>query len=446
MWGMDPLRAAPGADIVLAAVAGRAGRARRRRRGPRRPAGQGAARAGPGRRGRRGAGRAARRGARRRHADRPRALRDRDRAHRRVRLRPRERAPRALPAAGRAAGGRAGRDDRGGPGAPGLHRQRDGGRRARRRRARTGRARARTSQNGVLRVLHERSFVDDPTRMLRLVRYAARLEFAPDPGTRGADRPRAAARRSPATASATSCACCSASRRRRCGCWTRYGLGRALLGDGFEVTWLAERAGPGLLALAACCTKIAVKSSPPASTTSGSWAGTGTLWWPRRAASSLSTVPWTSATPSCGAFCVASVPRPSSCSPRRATRGARRWLDDVRHRRLAITGDDLVARGPDRRRGRRGPVARDGGDARRPRARSRVARLARRSSMMRGSVIDLRLTTRPNTHILSRSGFSVEGESCAETGLVGAWVLTLGVTAAPAQAADFAIGVRDAEP
>ena len=36
---------------------------------------------------------------------------------------------------------------------------------------------------GVLRVLHERSFADDPTRMLRLVRYAARLEFAADPDT-----------------------------------------------------------------------------------------------------------------------------------------------------------------------------------------------------------------------------------------------------------------------
>src|SRR3954464_14864984 len=36
---------------------------------------------------------------------------------------------------------------------------------------------------GVLRVLHDRSFADDPTRMLRLVRYAARLGFAPDPHT-----------------------------------------------------------------------------------------------------------------------------------------------------------------------------------------------------------------------------------------------------------------------
>ena len=30
---------------------------------------------------------------------------------------------------------------------------------------------------GQLRVLHERSFIDDPTRLLRLVRYAARLRF-----------------------------------------------------------------------------------------------------------------------------------------------------------------------------------------------------------------------------------------------------------------------------
>ncbi len=33
---------------------------------------------------------------------------------------------------------------------------------------------------GRLRVLHERSFSDDPTRLLRLARYAARLRFAPE--------------------------------------------------------------------------------------------------------------------------------------------------------------------------------------------------------------------------------------------------------------------------
>src|SRR4051794_8444308 len=36
---------------------------------------------------------------------------------------------------------------------------------------------------GVLRVLHDGSFADDPTRMLRLVRYAHRLGFAAGPHT-----------------------------------------------------------------------------------------------------------------------------------------------------------------------------------------------------------------------------------------------------------------------
>jgi tRNA nucleotidyltransferase (CCA-adding enzyme) len=36
---------------------------------------------------------------------------------------------------------------------------------------------------GRLRVLHERSFIDDPTRLLRLARYRARLDFAIEPNT-----------------------------------------------------------------------------------------------------------------------------------------------------------------------------------------------------------------------------------------------------------------------
>ena len=42
-----------------------------------------------------------------------------------------------------------------------------------------------------LRVLHDRSFIDDPTRMLRLVRYASRLDFAIESHTRGLIRPAA---------------------------------------------------------------------------------------------------------------------------------------------------------------------------------------------------------------------------------------------------------------
>ena len=37
--------------------------------------------------------------------------------------------------------------------------------------------------SGTIRVLHERSFLDDPTRILRAVRYEARLGFAIDPTT-----------------------------------------------------------------------------------------------------------------------------------------------------------------------------------------------------------------------------------------------------------------------
>ena len=38
-------------------------------------------------------------------------------------------------------------------------------------------------ERGLVRVLHERSFLDDPTRLLRAVRYAARLGFELDPET-----------------------------------------------------------------------------------------------------------------------------------------------------------------------------------------------------------------------------------------------------------------------
>ncbi|MBV9171502.1 MAG: CCA tRNA nucleotidyltransferase, partial [Chloroflexi bacterium] len=36
---------------------------------------------------------------------------------------------------------------------------------------------------GILRVLHDDSFIDDPTRLMRLVRYQSRLGFEPDPHT-----------------------------------------------------------------------------------------------------------------------------------------------------------------------------------------------------------------------------------------------------------------------
>ena len=38
-------------------------------------------------------------------------------------------------------------------------------------------------EGGLIRALHEKSFIDDPTRMLRAVRYAGRYGFAIEPGT-----------------------------------------------------------------------------------------------------------------------------------------------------------------------------------------------------------------------------------------------------------------------
>ena len=55
--------------------------------------------------------------------------------------------------------------------------------------------------------MHDRSFLDDPTRLLRAVRYATRLGFALEPETERLAREAVAAMRSPpcpARGSATS--------------------------------------------------------------------------------------------------------------------------------------------------------------------------------------------------------------------------------------------------
>ncbi len=129
-----------------------------------------------------------------------------------------ERRAESYPAPGRAARGAPGHD-RGGPRAPRLHRQRHR-RRARRRAQRASCTRAEHALEDLarrrLRVLHERSFLDDPTRLLRLARYRARLGFEVEAHT--AELAAAGARRrragdaSRARASAPSCAWRSAKR------------------------------------------------------------------------------------------------------------------------------------------------------------------------------------------------------------------------------------------
>ena len=80
----------------------------------------------------------------------------------------------------------------------------------------------RTWRPGGCAIMHAASFRDDPTRLWRLVRYAVRLGFAPEPATDRLAYEAVAARRagrpSAATASAPSCGwrCASRTRSARC--------------------------------------------------------------------------------------------------------------------------------------------------------------------------------------------------------------------------------------
>jgi tRNA nucleotidyltransferase (CCA-adding enzyme) len=190
---------------------------------------------------------------------------------------------------------------------------------------------------GVLRVLHDRSFVDDPTRMLRLVRYAHRLGFAPDPHT--------ASLVDPALLDAVSGDRKGAELRLIVaeGALPALGeLGPPLL-PGFAVPPHLPR--EPLAALAACCTtvpdlaerlddlgftarerKLVATAAHAAPRLELAGASAADLW---RALHRL---------PPEAAEIVAAGDGPDA-------EAAQRWLDDLRHRALAITGDDLVAAG-----------------------------------------------------------------------------------------------------
>jgi tRNA nucleotidyltransferase (CCA-adding enzyme) len=225
---------------------------------------------------------------------------------------------------------------------------------------------------GVLRVLHDASFRDDPTRMLRAARYAARLGFAVEPHTDAlwarAIRDRAVetvtgprlgeelrlALREPQPAALRAL--------------ERHGLAEAVLGLPFGVhepvveAALALTPPDGrddLVALAACvgpATGAEIASAldrlgfpaaergivKAAATSAAGLAdalargagdhdgggplGDDELWRSLRRETAE-------------AVALAGAREPA------AAPAARRWLEDVRHRRLAITGDDLVAAG-----------------------------------------------------------------------------------------------------
>jgi tRNA nucleotidyltransferase (CCA-adding enzyme) len=180
---------------------------------------------------------------------------------------------------------------------------------------------------GLLRVLHERSFIDDPTRMLRLLRYSARLGFEPDPSTDALidpalfetvsgdrlgrelrlllDEPHPAVQ------------------------LARHEIGKALLGPGFEPVDID--ASP-LAKLAACCTAIPDLAER--------LDALGFTAHDRKVVAAAARAP---AVPDSDAELWRAFRR---LPPEAAeVAGAHRWLDEVRHRTLDITGDDLVDAG-----------------------------------------------------------------------------------------------------
>jgi tRNA nucleotidyltransferase (CCA-adding enzyme) len=198
---------------------------------------------------------------------------------------------------------------------------------------------------GVLSVLHDRSFIDDPTRMLRLVRYAARLGFAPDAHTEELIDPRLLDTVSGDRAGNELRLLINNEPRRGLELLDRYGLGQALLGEPFAVTWLTERAGPGVLSLAACGTAI-----PREELT----ARLNHLGFERQdrdvivdAASGFERLHGHLDGSDADLWRLLRRERPETVQLLAAAgeAGARRYLDHIRHRKLSISGDDLVAHG-----------------------------------------------------------------------------------------------------
>jgi tRNA nucleotidyltransferase (CCA-adding enzyme) len=195
-----------------------------------------------------------------------------------------------------------------------------------------------------LRVLHDASFHDDPTRLLRLARYAARLGFEPEERT---DRLAAEAVAAGVVGTVTGSRL-GAELRNLLGerqpeallMLQRHGLGRALLGDAFapdpETIAVAHELGGDLAALA-------VSLAGPVDLDRLAFPAYDRDVVLRAAA----------AEPLAARDDVALWRRfrrePPETAAVAGARGdaeaARRWLDEVRHRRLDIDGHDIVAAG-----------------------------------------------------------------------------------------------------
>lgn len=207
-----------------------------------------------------------------------------------------------------------------------------------------------------LRVLHDGSLLDDPTRLLRLARYAARLGFEPEERT---DRLAAEAIAGGALRTVTGSRLGAELRLllrepqpAALLALERSGLGRALLGDAFApdepTIAVAHELWPGGLAALAASLGGDGRAVPDredvapmldrlafpahdrdivarAAAVEPAAAGTDVEVWERFRREPPEAV--------------------AVAGARGDAEAARRWLDDVRHRRLEIDGNDVVAAG-----------------------------------------------------------------------------------------------------
>ena len=222
---------------------------------------------------------------------------------------------------------------------------------------------------GRLRVLHERSFIDDPTRLLRLARYAARLGFEPEPGTAAlarralqdgalgavsAARTGAELRLALQEAGALSSLQAMADLGALQGIDPRLGLDGARARRALEL--LPPGARPDILALACLLAGSATGAGAREQLVvllDGLEFGAGERDRAIRAAAGAPEL----------AAAIAAAARPSQLMRAAAGRepedvalagaepvpgareGALRWLEELRHVRLAINGQDLIAAG-----------------------------------------------------------------------------------------------------
>ena len=203
---------------------------------------------------------------------------------------------------------------------------------------------------GVLRVLHDRSFEDDPTRLWRVARYAARLGFTVDPRTR-----ELAAAADPSTVTGP-----------RLGAEVRLALGEPdpgaafaaaqalnprLLPPGFAprpaglpdaLALLPAEGRRDLVVLAACCGGVDARTLLAWLDEQGFPAAERDLV---AAASRASTLAPLRRARDPVAIARAARGVPVEAVALAGGEGARRWLDELRHVRLAIDGHDLLAAG-----------------------------------------------------------------------------------------------------